>query len=123
MSHVSNWCRRFLAFAVVGGVLTTLVSFAEVCAQGMQQMPGMGDAKQGKTASATGTVTAVNTADRRITLNNGPIPELIWPAMNMEFPVLPSVDLSKVKVGDKVRFTISGGSGNVYTVQSINPDQ
>jgi Cu(I)/Ag(I) efflux system periplasmic protein CusF len=38
----------------------------------------------------------------------------------MEFPVVSSVDLSKVKVGDKVRFTLSG-SGNAYTVQSINP--
>jgi Cu(I)/Ag(I) efflux system protein CusF len=40
--------------------------------------------------------------------------------MKMEFPVVPSIDLSKVKVGDKVRFTPSG-SGNAYTVQSISP--
>jgi Cu/Ag efflux protein CusF len=123
MSHVCNRCRRFLAFATLALLLATLFSFAEVRAQGMQQMPGMGNAKQGTTASATGTVTAVNTADRRITLNNGPIPELTWPAMTMEFPVLPSVDLSKVKVGDKVSFTLSGGSGNAYTVQSISPVQ
>src|SRR5262249_42759270 len=70
----------------------------------MKQMPGMGDAKQGATASATGTVTAVNIADRKITFNHGPISEIKWPAMKMEFPVGPSVDLSKVKVGDKVRF-------------------
>jgi Cu(I)/Ag(I) efflux system periplasmic protein CusF len=40
--------------------------------------------------------------------------------MKMEFSVAPSVDLSKVKVGDKVRFTLNG-SGNSYTVQSISP--
>ena len=28
--------------------------------------------------------------------------------MKMEFPVVTSVDFSKVKVGDKVRFTLSG---------------
>jgi Cu(I)/Ag(I) efflux system periplasmic protein CusF len=124
MSHVSNWCRHFVAFAMLTGMLTTLLSFSEVRAQGVQQMPGMGEAKQGtKTVSTTGTVSAVNTADRRIRLTNGPIPELTWPAMTMEFPILSSVDLSKVKVGDKVRFTISGGSGNVYTVQSISPEQ
>jgi Cu(I)/Ag(I) efflux system periplasmic protein CusF len=123
MSHVGTY-RRFFGLAIL--VLSSaLVSSAEVGAQGMQQkgmdrMPGMGDAKQGTTASATGTVTAVNTADRKITFNHGPIPEIKWPAMKMEFPVLPSVDLSKVKVGDKVRFTLSG-SGNAYTVQSINP--
>lgn len=38
----------------------------------------------------------------------------------MEFPVALSVDLSKVKVGDKLRFTLSG-SRNLYTVQSIGP--
>jgi len=120
MSHVRMY-RCFLGLAIL--VLSALVSSAEVSAQGMQQksmerMPGMGDAKQGTTASATGTVTAINTADRKITFNHGPIPEIKWPAMKMEFPVVPSVDLSKVKVGDKVRFTLSG-SGNVYTVQSL----
>ena len=83
-------------------------------------MPGMGDAKTATMASATGTVTAINAADRKVTFNHGPIPEIKWPAMKMEFPVVPSVDLSKVKVGDKVRFTLSG-SGNSYTVQSISP--
>ena len=41
-------------------------------------------------------------------------------AMKMEFPVVSSLDLSKVKVGDKVRFTITG-LGNSNTVQSISP--
>ena len=123
MSHVRTY-RRFLGLAIL--VLSAaLVSSAEVHAQGMQQksmdqMPGMGDGKQGTPASATGTVTAVNTADRKITFNHGPIPEIKWPAMKMELPVRPSVDLSKVKVGDKVRFTLSG-SGNSYAVQSISP--
>ena len=114
--------KSFVCLAIL--VFAALVSPAEVRAQGMQpnmkQMPGMGDAKQGATASATGTVIAVNIADRKITFNHGPISEIKWPAMKMEFPVGPSVDLSKVKVGDKVRFTVSG-SGNSYTVQSVSP--
>jgi len=40
----------------------------------------MGDAK-GATAAATGTVTAINVADRKITFNHGPIPEIKWPPM------------------------------------------
>jgi hypothetical protein len=52
MSHVCNRCRRFLAFAMLAGVLTTLLSFAEVRAQGVQQknmdrMPGMGGYETG----------------------------------------------------------------------------
>ena len=101
-------------------IMLTALWSAEVRSQGMTQMPGMADAKQETTASATGTVTAINTGGHKITLNHGPIPEIKWPAMKMEFPVVPSVDLTKVKVGDKVRFTLSG-SKNSYTVQSINP--
>jgi Cu(I)/Ag(I) efflux system protein CusF len=111
-----------LGLIVVAGLLTAFVSPTEVRAQAMQpkmkQMQGMGEAKQ-STASATGTVAAVNVASRKITLDHGPIPDIKWPAMKMEFPVVSSVDLSKVKVGDKVRFTLSG-SGNSYTVQSIS---
>src|SRR5262245_42910532 len=109
---------RLLGFAMFAGMLTTFAPSAEIRAQGnMKQMEGMGDTA---TASATGTVAAVNAASHRITVNHGPIPEIKWPAMRMEFPVVSSLDLSKVKVGDKVRFTLSG-SGNSYTVQSITP--
>jgi Cu/Ag efflux protein CusF len=38
--------------------------------------------------------------------------------MKMEFAVAPSVDLTKVKTGDKIDFTLSG-SGGSYTVESI----
>jgi Cu(I)/Ag(I) efflux system protein CusF len=110
--------RAFLI--AMASAVVVLLSQSDVRTQGMQQMPGMGDAKQDTTASATGTVTAINAADRKITFNHGPIPEIKWPAMKMEFPVVTSVDLSKVKVGDKVRFTLSG-SRNSYTVQSISP--
>jgi Cu(I)/Ag(I) efflux system protein CusF len=111
--------RRFFFSGILAGMPITLVSPADVRTQGMSQMPGMGGTKQ-ETASATGTVTAIDAAGRKITFNHGPIPEIKWPAMKMEFPVVPSVDLSKVKVGDKVRFTLSG-SRNSFTVQSINP--
>ena len=71
-------------------------------------------------ATATGTITALNAADHKITFDHGPIPAINWPAMKMEFAVAPSVDLAKVKTGDKVNFTLSG-SGGTYTVQSILP--
>lgn len=98
-----------------------LFSSGAVLAQGMN-MPGMGAPKQAapKTATGTGTVTALNVANRKVFLDHGPMPQIDWPAMKMEFPVAASVDLSKIKTGDKVQFTISG-SGSSYTVQSISP--
>lgn len=85
-------------------------------------MPGMKDTKgkAAKTATGTGTITSLNAAARKITLDHAPMPEINWPAMKMEFPVAASVELSKFKTGNKVRFTISG-SGSNYTVQSIAP--
>jgi Cu/Ag efflux protein CusF len=99
--------RRNFNVSYLDGILVlsaVFVSSAEVRAQGMQQkgmdrMPGMGDAKQVTSASATGTVTAINAADRKISFNHGPIPEIKWPAMKMEFPVVPSVDLSTGESG------------------------
>src|SRR5690242_8407867 len=105
MSHTR---RRFLVSAVLAGMPLALISPADVRAQGMSQMPGMGGTKPETTGSATGTVTAIDAAGHKITFDHGPISEIKWPAMKMEFPVASSVDLSKVKVGDKVRFTVSG---------------
>jgi Cu/Ag efflux protein CusF len=109
-----------LAWTLLIGFAPMLLASGDVRAQGMQDMPGMGKAKQATTAAGTGTVTSVNIQNRKVTLDHGPIAEINWPAMKMEFAAAPSVDLSKVKTGDKVRFTLSG-SGNTYTVQSIGP--
>ena len=89
--------RRFFFAGILAGMPIALISPADVCAQGMSQMPGMAETKQEVTASATGTVTAIDGAGRKITFNHGPIPEIKWPAMKVEFPIVPSVDLSKVK--------------------------
>ena len=116
-----------LTAALLGAALTLQAGAAS--AQGgtgmsdmkdMKKMPPMSDVKAATTAPASGTVTALNAADHKITFDHGPIPAINWPAMKMEFAVAPSVDLSKVKTGDKVNFTLSG-SGGTYTVQSITP--
>lgn len=82
--------------------------------------PKMSDTKKATTANGTGTVTDLNAANHKVTLDHGPMPVIKWPAMKMEFAVAPSVDLAKLKTGDKVNFTLSG-SGGTYTVQSISP--
>lgn len=109
------------ATLTVGAVAMVLPS-TEVRGEMNMPMPGMKDTKgkAAKTATGTGTITSLNAAARKITLDHAPMPEINWPAMKMEFPVAASVELSKFKTGNKVRFTISG-SGSNYTVQSIAP--
>lgn len=90
-----------------------------------KKVPGMNDSKMSGTkkatpANGTGTITDLNAANLKVTLDHGPMPAIKWPAMKMEFAVAPSVDLAKLKTGDKVNFTLSG-SGGTYTVQSISP--
>lgn len=104
-----------------GGALAVLPA-NHTHAQGMSNMQSMPATKGTAAASGTGTVIALNTSARKVTLNHGPLPAINWPAMKMEFAVAPSVDLAKVKPGDKVTFTLSG-SNNSYTVQSIKPAQ
>jgi Cu(I)/Ag(I) efflux system protein CusF len=112
--------RAVLASVLISAGLTLPVSGALAQMSDMKKMPGMSDTKKTKTADATGTITALNAANHKITFDHGPIPAIDWPAMKMEFAVAPSVDPAKLKTGDKVKFTLSG-SRNTYTVQSISP--
>ena len=111
--------RAVLASALISATFILPVSGALAQMSDMKKMPGMSDTTKTTTADATGTITALNAANHKITFDHGPIPAIDWPAMTMEFAVAPSVDLAKLKAGDKVKFTLSG-SGNTYTVQSIS---
>lgn len=108
---------RFGCAVLLAGAFAVLPA-VHARAQGMSNMQSMPASKGTASANGSATVAAVNTSARKITLNHGPLPAINWPAMKMEFAVAPSVDLSKVKPGDKVTFTLSG-SNNSYTVQSI----
>src|SRR6266478_10044460 len=123
-AHYRTLRASVLASALISATLAVPMSGALAQGAGMsdmKKMPGMNDSKMSNTkktttADATGTITALNAANYKITFDHGPIPTIDWPAMKMEFAVAPS----KLKTGDKVKFTLSG-SGNTYTVQSISP--
>lgn len=72
-------------------------------------------------AHATGTVNSVDAVQHKINLSHGPIPALGWPAMTMDFAVAPSVDLSRIKPGSRVNFSLEKGKGGMYEVQSVQP--
>jgi Cu(I)/Ag(I) efflux system protein CusF len=75
----------------------------------------------GSDAHATGTVNAVDPAQHKINLSHGPIPSIGWPAMTMDFPVASSVDLSRIKPGSRVNFSLEKGKTGTYEVQSVQP--
>ena len=72
-------------------------------------------------AHGTGTVTAVNAAQRKIGLQHEPIPAIGWPAMTMEFAVAPSVNLQAIQPGSRVNFSLEKGPDGMYVIQSIQP--
>lgn len=71
-----------------------------------------------KTGKATGTVTAIDTATGKITLDHSPVPELQWPAMTMGFGAKPE-QLKGVAVGDKVsfQFTMTGSKAEIISIE------
>ena len=72
-------------------------------------------------AHGSGTVNSVDPAQHKLNMNHGPIPEIGWPSMTMDFPVAPSVDLKGIKPGTPVNFTIKQQPGGMYEIKAITP--
>ena len=72
-------------------------------------------------AHGSGTVNSVDPAQHKVNLSHAPIPEIGWPAMTMEFPVAPSVDLNAIRPGTRVNFTIEQQPGGMYEIKAIAP--
>jgi Cu(I)/Ag(I) efflux system protein CusF len=90
------------------------------CMKNMENMKGMKmDCMEGSPAKAAsmsdGEVKAVDKANKNITIKHGPIDNMHMGPMTMAFAVkVPSL-LSKVKVGDKVKFRVE----NVKDVATV----
>ncbi|HEX7850806.1 Cu/Ag efflux protein CusF [Hephaestia caeni] len=80
-------------------------------------MGNMAMPTEAKTAKGSGTVTAIDKAAGKITLEHQAIPEAGWPAMTMAFDAKPAV-IDGVTVGDKVTFDLAlkDGGGEVTTI-------
>lgn len=82
-------------------------------AMGSMAMPA-----ESKMVKSAGTVTAIDPASGKITLEHDAIPAVEWPAMTMGFKSKPEL-LADIAVGDKVDFdlTISGNAGRVTSIK------
>jgi Cu(I)/Ag(I) efflux system protein CusF len=103
------------------------------CMKNMENMKGMkmdcmgnnaGKDASNATSMSDGEVKAVDKANKNITLKHGPIKSktVEMGPMTMSFPVTDPSLLSKVKVGDKVKF-IAENVNNVATVTSLSVQQ
>ncbi len=74
----------------------------------------------GIAATGRGTVMAV-TADGQLTLSHDPIPELGWPAMQMDMPVS-GFDPADVPLDTPVDFDLSKGDDGLFTIVAVRAD-
>lgn len=81
-------------------------------------MSGMAMPEGSKMGKGSATVTAVDAAAGKITLDHGEIPGVGWPAMKMGFSAKPEL-LKGVAVGDKIDFevTVNGSAGEVTAIK------
>ncbi|EMD81763.1 MAG: hypothetical protein CL800_02850 [Citromicrobium sp.] len=81
-------------------------------------MPMMDSAAAGQAGSGEGSVTEINEAEGKITIDHGPIAAVGWPAMTMAFSA-DEDSMDKVAVGDRVTFefqTTEGGGGELTAI-------
>ena len=81
------------------------------------RMPSMAMSTEHRVGKATGTVTAIEKATGKITLDHSPVRELQWPAMTMGFGAKPE-QLKGLAVGDKVvfEFALTGTSAEISSI-------
>ena len=68
----------------------------------------------------SGIVEAIDAGARRIRVSHGPIEDLGWTAMTMEFDVLPDVDLHLIQVGRNIRFSLRPSEVGDYEISIIH---
>jgi Cu(I)/Ag(I) efflux system membrane fusion protein len=87
--------------------------------QRLDSAPIRVEERSARTVFASGRVEAVDAAKNRVRISHGPIDELGWPSMTMEFDTLPGVDLSTVRAGQEVRFQLKQEHAGEYAIQSL----
>ncbi|ABI56740.1 copper-binding protein [Alkalilimnicola ehrlichii MLHE-1] len=73
------------------------------------------------TAEGQGVLQAINTEARTVTLSHEPIPELRWPAMEMDLPLREAEMASGFHAGDAVRFTLEQVGETDYEIIELQP--
>ncbi|MEQ9662926.1 MAG: efflux RND transporter periplasmic adaptor subunit [Parasphingopyxis sp.] len=71
-------------------------------------------------AAASGRIRAINTESRTLTIEHGPVPEMNWPPMTMDFAVQRPGQLRGLRSGNRVEFRFQRRQqGNRYMIDRI----
>ncbi|RJG05412.1 copper transporter [Noviherbaspirillum cavernae] len=89
---------------------------------GGMNMDSMKSHSAGRASMTEGVVRGVDKANKSILLKHGPIENMHMGAMTMAFVVKDVAMLSKVKDGDKVKFSVENIDG-VATITALNVEQ
>jgi len=87
--------------------------------QRLDSEPVLLNGRRDRTVFASGRIEAVDAGKNRVRISHGPIDELGWPSMTMEFDTLPGVDLSTVSEGQEVRFQLKQEHAGEYAIASL----
>lgn len=78
-------------------------------------------AAKAESGTGAGEVRRIAKDQNKVTLRHGEIKTLDMPAMTMVFTVRDGALLDKVKVGDKVQFTVEKTPEGVFLVTALQP--
>jgi len=81
---------------------------------------GASQQRKSKTVFGSGRVEEVNVETGWLIIQHGPIDDLGWPGMTMQFEVTSEVELARVQVGQSVHFSIRPDENGIYLVDMIH---
>ena len=85
----------------------------------LEATDSMGEIQKDLVVFGSGIVEAIDQQARRIRVSHGPIEDLGWAAMTMEFDVLPGVDLDTIHIGQNIRFSLRPSPVGDYEIDII----
>lgn len=78
---------------------------------------------QAEKPTGQGTINSIDASGRKMSITHGPVAALRWPGMTMDFGVGPGVDLTALKTGSKIEFTLTRGPDGMYVIDSVQPSR
>lgn len=107
---------------LIPALLTSLLGVGGIALAAESHDHGAATATTTANITATGTVKSVDATKGKLVIDHDPIPALNWPRMVMDFQLADKAMAEKVKVGEKVDFTlVPGEKKGGYTVTAIEP--